>query len=258
MTGEREQGTGGLAPVGELTGSCRGIGIGDGRSFRLGSARARLSGPHGPDGRGRMIVQPTRDKAPGRRFARGEAALLAGRQPVTGEGAGRRGGQRRIAPAGTGEGGDGDFGEQFAPSPPMLKLGQDVGAHQPNEPGARIEPAQRPHRVERVARAEQQLRRTDTDMRVTGDLPCPCDAGRQGLHAVIALQRVLRRDQPPHLVEVEPSQGLQADVPVSVVGGVERSAQQPDAPRRGARHVRHRMMREGHGRSVPLPRTMFL
>ena len=246
VAGEGEQGIGGLAPVGKLAGPRRGISIGDGRSFRLGPAHAGLSRSHGADGRGRMTVQPARDKAPGRRFARGEAALLPRRQPVTREGARGRRGQRGIAPAGTGEGGDRDFGEQLAPSQPMLELGQDIGAHQPDELGARIAPAQRPHGVERIARAEQQFGRVDPDAGVAGELTRARDASRQRLHAVVALQWVLRRDEPPDLVETEAPQGFQADVAMAVVGRVERSAQKADAARRIARDARHRMARRGH------------
>ena len=132
----------------------------------------------------------------------------------------------------------------------MLELGQNVGAHQPDEPGARIEPAERPHRVERIAGAKQQLGCTDPDAGVTGDLPRTGDAARQRLHAVVALQRVLRRDQPPDLVEAQAPQGFQADVTMPVMGWIERSAQKPDAARRVARHVRHRMM--GRGQAIDL------
>jgi hypothetical protein len=74
----------------------------------------------------------------------------------------------------------------------VLELGQDVGAHQPDEMGLRIEAVERAHRVERVARAEQQLRRLDLDARMVGGLAGAGEADRQGLHAVVALQRVLR------------------------------------------------------------------
>ena len=227
--------------------------------FALGSS----FGPDGADRRGRVAVQPARDKAPGRRFARGEAALLAGRQPVTRKGARGCGGQRGIAPARPREGGDRDRGEQIAPAQPVHQLGQDVGAHQPDELGTRVEPAQRPHGVERVARAEQQFGRIDPDAGMTGELARARHAGRQRLHAVVALQRVLRRDQPPDLVEAEPPQRLEADVAMAFMGRIERAAQEADAARRVARHAGHRMVRshhgEGrHGRKVPLPRTMFL
>ena len=212
---------------------------------------------HGADSRGRMAVQPARDKAPGRRLASGELPGLGGLQPETLEGARRRRGQRCIAPARARESGDGNRAEQVAPARPVDELGQDVGAHQPHELRLRIDPLQRLHRVERVARAQQQLGRVDADARMVGDLAGTGHARRQRLHAVAALQRVLRRDQPPHFVEAEALQRLQADVPMAGMGRVERAAQQADAPRRGARHARHRMDR-AHGRSVPLPRTMFL
>ena len=47
-------------------------------------------------------------------------------------------------------------------------------------------------------------------------------------------------------------------MPVAVVRGIERAAEQADAAARIARHARHRMMDRDQGRNVPVPRTMFL
>ena len=102
--------------------------------------------------------------------------------------------------------------------------------------------AQRPHRVEGEARAQHQLGRIDADARMAADdLARAGDAGRQRLHAVVGLERVLRRDQPPHLVEPEPLQRLEADMAMALVRGIERAAQKADAARRVPRHARHRM-----------------
>jgi len=48
----------------------------------------------------------------------------------------------------------------------------------------------------------------------------------------LRLQGILRRDEPPDLVEAEPLQRFKADVTVAGMGRVERPAQQPDARRR--------------------------
>src|SRR4249919_3133587 len=84
------------------------------------------------------------------------------------------------------------------------------------------------------------------------------EPGCQRLHAVVALQRVLRRDQPPHFVEAEAFQRFEADMTVAFVRGIERAAEQADAAARIARHARHRVVRGNQGLSVPLPRTIFL
>jgi hypothetical protein len=58
--------------------------------------------------------------------------------------------------------------------------------------GARVKTLQRLHRVQRVARAKQQLRRLDLDARMMSKLLAAGEARRQRLHAVVALQRILR------------------------------------------------------------------
>ena len=140
----------------------------------------------------------------------------------------------------------------------MDELRQDVGAHQPDESGVREMSAQRPDGVQGITRAEQKFGRADDNAPAVGNLARARDPGRQRLHAVIALQGVLRRDQPPYLVETEALQRLAAEVSMAVVSRVERTAQQADTPRRIARHARHRMICRRHGRRVPWPRTMFL
>ena len=53
-------------------------------------------------------------------------------------------------------------------------------------------------------------------------------------HAGGSLQRVLRRDEPPHFVEVEVPEGQEADMHMPAMGRVERAAQQTDAAMRTA------------------------
>ena len=69
---------------------------------------------------------------------------------------------------------------------------------------------------------------------------------RERGHAVGLFQRVLRRDEPPYLVEVEVAQRQPADMQVTTMRGVERTAEQPDAAMRG------------QGRTWPVPRTRYL
>jgi len=62
-----------------------------------------------------------------------------------------------------------------------------------------------------------------------GDLASLLQPQRERCHAGDRLQRVLRRDQPPHLVERKMPQREQAQMQVAAMGRVERAAQQPDS-----------------------------
>src|SRR3984893_13162839 len=88
------------------------------------------------------------------------------------------------------------------------------------------------------------------------DPPCLVQPNRERCHAGNRLQRVLWRDEPPHLVELEALQGEQAQMQMSAMGRVERTTQQADAamPARS----RPALTRGGQGRSRPLPRTKYL
>src|SRR5262249_22518976 len=73
-------------------------------------------------------------------------------------------------------------------------------------------------------------------------------------HAGSRLQRVLRRDQPPHLVEVEVFEGKPAQMQMAAMGGVERTAQQPNP----AMAARSAASGSAQGRTCPVPRTRYL
>jgi hypothetical protein len=89
-----------------------------------------------------------------------------------------------------------------------------------------------------------------------GDLPSVLQPKGERRHAGDRLQGVLRRDQPPHLVEREAPGGEQAQMQMAAMGGVERAAQQPDAAMpAGARPAR---ASGAQGRTCPLPRTRYL
>jgi hypothetical protein len=67
------------------------------------------------------------------------------------------------------------------------------------------------------------------------DTPGRFQPYRERGHAGNRLQRVLRRDEPPNLVEVEVFERQKAEVQMAAMGRIERAAQQPDAampPRR--------------------------
>ena len=92
----------------------------------------------------------------------------------------------------------------------------------------------------------------DDDAPVSGgDLPRLFEPNRKGRHAGDRLQRVLRRHQPPHLVEIEPFEGGQAQMQVTGVSRVERAAEQPDA-------AVPALADPAQGRTCPVPRTRYL
>jgi hypothetical protein len=62
-----------------------------------------------------------------------------------------------------------------------------------------------------------------------GTRVCKTAVRRRHVHG--RLERVLWRYQPPHLVEAKPPQRLKAQMDVAVMGGIEGSAEQADAPR---------------------------
>src|SRR5215472_12390394 len=104
----------------------------------------------------------------------------------------------------------------------MPYLRQIVGAHQPNEAKLRKALLQLPQRIGGKARPEPRLEigRLDTRM-----VRCQGSGGGeavgQGGHALHRFQRVLRRDEPPDLVEIERAQRLEADMEVAAMRWVE-------------------------------------
>ncbi len=93
--------------------------------------------------------------------------------------------------------------------------------------GARA--AKRLDRIGGVLAAEPGLDIGDDDAPVrAGDRPGLGEALGQGRHAVGGLKRVLRRDEPPDLIEIEPFAELARNMEVAFMGGIERAAKQAD------------------------------
>ncbi len=59
----------------------------------------------------------------------------------------------------------------------------------------------------------------------------------EGSHAGARLQGILRRDQPPDLIKRKPAQRHQANVPVTAVRGIERTAQESHAAKTRTRRL---------------------
>ena len=91
---------------------------------------------------------------------------------------------------------------------------------------------------------------------------------RQRRHAPDRFQRVLRRNQPPDLVEIQMLQRQIADVHMAAMGRVERPAQEPDLAAPPVAQARCQgqgtggappdRMGRAQGLICPVPRTRYL
>lgn len=115
----------------------------------------------------------------------------------------------------------------------MADLCEIVGAHQPDEVAVRKPSSKLGEGIGGVAGAEPGLEVCDGDPGVPHQGARTGEARLERGHALDGLQRVLRRHQPPDFGQVQALQGLEADVQVAAVGGIERAAEQPD-PAAGA------------------------
>src|SRR5690606_38843112 len=162
----------------------------------------------------------------GRRLRIGQRGGLARlsailRHPAAGE-ALRRG---EIV-AGAVEHADRHAARDLLPALPVTDLVQVVGAHQPDEAHVGIMPPQLLQRVGRVARAQPRFHRGDPDARMAGHGLGAAQALRQRRHAVGVLERILRADQPPDAIELQPVQRGQADLAMRRMGRIEAAAEQ--------------------------------
>src|SRR5690348_6301318 len=124
------------------------------------------------------------------------------------------------------------------PPLPTPNLVEVVGAHQPDEAGPREASLEGGNRVRRVARAEPRLDVGRLDARIAGGDDGGGEARLEGGHAACRLQRVLRRDEPPDLVEIETPQRFEAEMEVAAMRRVERPADQADPPPSAAGEAR--------------------
>jgi hypothetical protein len=173
---------------------------------------------------------------------------------------------------------NGNQPEDATPVLPLADLHEIVRSHQPDETILRKACPQESERVGRVRRAEPPLDVGDANARMPGDSCRRLQPFLQRRRVARVLQRVLRRQHPPDLVEAQPLQRQHGDVAMSLVRRVERAAEEPDpAPpkvksgHRSSREVklaaaharketRRRRRDRGrlHGRHWPEPRTTYL
>ena len=153
--------------------------------------------------------------------------------------------------------------EERGPEPPRRERRQVVGADDPDQPmppKASLEPGDR---IDRVASAEAALYIAHVESAVSRRGPRGGEALVERRHPGPGLERILRRDQPPDLVQAQALERQQADVAVALMGGIEGAAEQADlAPRRPRARSAFRYRprpspahrhESGQGRTCPLP-----
>src|ERR1700741_2351284 len=116
-----------------------------------------------------------------------------------------------------------------APTLPARDLNQIVAAHQPDEMNLGKVLFQNRDGIGGVGRAQRGFKIADDDERLARRLARGADALFEPRHALAWLQGILRRHQPPYVVEPELLQRKLARVHVAFMGGIERSAQEADA-----------------------------
>jgi hypothetical protein len=207
------------------------------------------------DLRGRACIEPGGQEHPGGRDQIGEASSRLGRHPPAGIPFRRQLGQSFKTIGRAGEDCNGNAREDLVPMLPVADLRQVVSTHQPYETPAREDSLQFLYCIHRVSGAERRFEVENPDPRIGADAPRGGDARLERRHAALRLQRILRRNKPPHLVEPEPLQRFEADVQVTGMGGIEGAAEQPDSLRRQSPE---RRTRQAQGRTCPSPRTIYL
>lgn len=136
--------------------------------------------------------------------------------------------QRLVRIRFTVENGNGNEVEQHPPRSPCRQLQEIVRADQPYEIAVSV-PFQPFNRIHGILCADLLFQVRDTDFRMAGgDGPRRGHARRQIRHTGSGFQGILRRNQPPDLIQAKPPNGFQADRPVPLMGGIERPPKQTD------------------------------
>ena len=198
----------------------------------LGPARLRTAVPvgvkraQGSGGRriGRQAKQQNRRCTPIR-----PVACLARRsdEPPQPAHRARRAGRAIIARAGNHRNWN-DF-RNPAPRFPVMELVNSVGPHQPDKAVLRVAADQSVQGVDGKTGALPGLEIADPDRRSPRHSPRRGKPRFERGHALGGLERVARRNQPPHFVEAERVQCRKADPAMPAVRRIERAAEKSDA-----------------------------
>lgn len=238
-------------------------------AIRLSSCQASRSrswlthGPHpclrpGPANCGRRFrAEAGVQKHPSRQGSRREPPSVPGVHPGAPEATCRKTGQRPVRIGSAGEDRNRHGVKDSRPTPPPGDLQEIVGTHDPHETPARVAALQLEERVGGVDRAEPGLEVRSFDAGMVGDLGRHRQALGKGRHAPAGLQRVLRRYEPPDLVQPQEVDRQEADMAMAVMGGIERAAEEADERPLPASPPRRRPSLV-QGRICPVPRTRYL
>ena len=112
--------------------------------------------------------------------------------------------------------------------PPARKLGQVIGAHQPDESGARETALKGPQRVVRVTCAKIGFQSGGDDPASICELPGGVQPVSKGGHPAARFERVAGRHQQPELVQPQMFDGLLRDMQVPHMGRIEGTSEQAD------------------------------
>lgn len=114
------------------------------------------------------------------------------------------------------------------PTMPMRYLHHIVGAHQPDKAGEGESGGQDTQCIGGKAGREAFFQAADSDLWVAGHTLCLFHPVWQRSRVSAAFQGILWRYQPPNLVQIQPTDGFQADMAVSIMGRVKGPPQNSD------------------------------
>jgi len=114
------------------------------------------------------------------------------------------------------------------PAMPTMYLQQVVRTHQPDEIDVRKDRRQPLQGPRCLCRTQSPLHIRHANLRMPGDAPCRTEALLKPGHTIRGLQRILRGNHPPDLIQPQAFQGFARDMQVSVMGRIERSPKQPN------------------------------
>ena len=130
--------------------------------------------------------------------------------------------------------------EDILPAAPALEICQIVGAHHPDEAMARMAAAETLDGVGAVWTVPALFAIAHPNRRVAGEAPRRGQTLFERRHTALRFKRVLRRDQPPEFIQIEPFDGLKADMKMAFMRRIERAAEQADARAGGGRGSQRR------------------
>lgn len=128
-----------------------------------------------------------------------------------------------------GENRNGDETKELLPMLPTGNLNKVVGPHDPHEATSGMARYQGSQGIDGVNRTQLALGVADAHAPIRRGAAGRSEPPFERSHVRGVFQRVLWRNQPPHLVQRQPLQRLPRNVPVPLVRRIERSPQESDA-----------------------------